>query len=446
MSLNPTARKLANGNIELSWTPDPSCFGYRFYRDNVAVAKSTRPTQYLTTFAAETDGKSHSYGIAKAVETVTEFVVFPPIDPGPPPSGVVRDCFPGEWPTVYAAVKAGETILMRGGLHNKIKLDRSFPATNRVTVKCETGSLAKGTDVVGGAGGNLFDTFFTRILAADTPNKNDQSVRAFNINGPVHDVDVVRSRIEGGFVGFSPYCGETDGGGFCTGIKLKDSEVLGSWGDLIHPNGCKGLEIDHNFIHDPQHLTAEHHDGFQPERCEDYVVTRNTYSWLLSPGHWTGPITDAGLGQAMMLSGDGSGRNKNGVIGNNLAHHWNGRGLNVKESDATKIYSNTILFCGDEIAITFGVGCSGTEAWNNIGESFYSQGPPLAYFDYNWATKSGTNIAQPHGYSGDPKLGPDFKPLPGSPVRGKGIVRLGLPVVDLDGIIRPAVPGVGAFV
>jgi hypothetical protein len=79
--LNPQVKKLSGGKIEMTWTPDLSCFGYRFYRDGVAVAKGTKPEQAVTTFAAETDGQTHRYGIARALESAAESVNFPTVPP-----------------------------------------------------------------------------------------------------------------------------------------------------------------------------------------------------------------------------------------------------------------------------------------------------------------------------------------------------------------------------
>lgn len=89
-SLSPQARKLPSGKIELSWTPDTTCFGYRFYRDGVAVSKSTNSSQGKTNFAEETDGKSHRYGVARALEQISESVEFPATTPDPPPVGDYR--------------------------------------------------------------------------------------------------------------------------------------------------------------------------------------------------------------------------------------------------------------------------------------------------------------------------------------------------------------------
>ena len=184
----------------------------------------------------------------------------------PPPGGTVVDVFPGEFAAKFAAVTAGQTLYLRGGIHSKITLDRSFTAGNRVKIVCETGSLVKGVDIVGSAGGFTFGTpgsaqpsFYTRILASETANLGDISVRAFNINGPVHDVAIYSAHVEGGFIGVSPYSGTTP----CTNIEMYDSLIEQSWGDLSHPNNCNGLIFDHNVFRNPQHLTSEHHDCFQ---------------------------------------------------------------------------------------------------------------------------------------------------------------------------------------
>jgi hypothetical protein len=82
--MNPQAKKLPSGKVQLSWSPDASCFGYRFYRDGIPVSKGSNPSQASVTFAAETDGKPHSYGVARALEQPAESVVFPA--PAPVPS------------------------------------------------------------------------------------------------------------------------------------------------------------------------------------------------------------------------------------------------------------------------------------------------------------------------------------------------------------------------
>ena len=65
----------------MRWTPDPACFGYRFYINDHPVSKSTKPGQTTTTF--KTDGQPTAYGIAAAYEHAPETVVYP--TPPPPP-------------------------------------------------------------------------------------------------------------------------------------------------------------------------------------------------------------------------------------------------------------------------------------------------------------------------------------------------------------------------
>jgi len=132
MSLNPQASKQTNGMIRLTWTPDLTVFGYRFYRDGVAVAKGTRPEQASTTFKAETDGKSHWYGVARALAQVSESVGFPASEafgsslaqPFPEIAGIPKVC--STWPQLASALAAGgviETVAKIGipnGVHNAI--------------------------------------------------------------------------------------------------------------------------------------------------------------------------------------------------------------------------------------------------------------------------------------------------------------------------------------
>lgn len=83
MALNPKVTPNRDGSIHMTWTPDLSAFGYRFYRDAVKVSKSSDPSQQSTNFAKETDGKKHSYGISAARDGAIEAVDFG----GPGPSG-----------------------------------------------------------------------------------------------------------------------------------------------------------------------------------------------------------------------------------------------------------------------------------------------------------------------------------------------------------------------
>jgi hypothetical protein len=105
-ALNPKVSKKADGTILMNWNPDTSCFGYRFYRDGIAVSKSTKPTQATTTFKAETDGRQHSYGLARATEQTPEEVEFP-ADPTPPPPPPPP---PPPTPSIKGSIAQGSTL------------------------------------------------------------------------------------------------------------------------------------------------------------------------------------------------------------------------------------------------------------------------------------------------------------------------------------------------
>lgn len=82
MPLNPKTAPLPSGKIEMTWTPDPTVFGYRFYRDGTPVSKGSNALQDKITFGAETDGKSHAYGIGSSLmPTSREDSIYPPIPP-----------------------------------------------------------------------------------------------------------------------------------------------------------------------------------------------------------------------------------------------------------------------------------------------------------------------------------------------------------------------------
>jgi hypothetical protein len=95
--LNPEITPAGPGKVRMTWTPDPACFGYRFYVNDHPVSKSTKPSQTTTTFAH--DGQPTAYGIAAAHEKPAETVLYPAPSPpaGKPPA--VR--------TNYAAMPLG---------------------------------------------------------------------------------------------------------------------------------------------------------------------------------------------------------------------------------------------------------------------------------------------------------------------------------------------------
>lgn len=371
----------------------------------------------------------------------------------------VTDVFPGGWNAALAAASDGSTLFLRGGTHNMISANRSFSTSNPLKVICESGTLVKGVLLTDGANGYVFgdanaapytDTFVARILAADTPDLNDISVRTFNIDGHVTNVKVVNARLQGGFITYSPYSGGTA----CGSLELRGSIIENAWGDLSHPNNCNGLIIDHNIFRNPQHLTAEHHDCFQPQSTSNFQFTRNICYWTSGPGAFAGYTVNY-LGQCVMLSGN-AGANSNGYIANNLFHHFNGRAVNMNNSSGIVVVNNTIDKCGDGIGITMGTGMSNHEIWNNIMECAFLEGPTPLYFDYNWLTGENNyfgNIQGNNFWEGAPGWidTTNYELTLASPARTKGINRsssisLGTPTIDLDGNVRPSTPGLGCRV
>jgi hypothetical protein len=140
-----------------------------------------------------------------------------------------------------------------------------------------------------------------------------------------------------------------------------------------------------------------------------------------------------------MLSG-GDGPNSNGLIANNLFHHYNGRAINMNGTSGLWVVNNTIDHCGDGIGITMGSGMSNHHIWNNIMECAYLAGPTPAFFDYNWLTGGNGylgNIQGVHYWTGDPSWvdRTNYELTASSPARGKGIVHDAgeYPSIDLDG-------------
>lgn len=79
MGLNPKVTD-QGAKVKMTWTPDLTCQGYRFYVDGVAVSRTFKPEAAQTTFEKK-DG-THSYGIQM-------MDVVPPLEevqfPAPPP-------------------------------------------------------------------------------------------------------------------------------------------------------------------------------------------------------------------------------------------------------------------------------------------------------------------------------------------------------------------------
>ena len=425
--------------ITLGWTPIP-CLGYVLYADG--VRKSNSWDQAKSSWKTAKAGEIRVVALGAAATGV-----WPPV--APPPPGTVIDCWPGEWAAKLVVAKPGDTIMLHG-VHGKLTVDRAFPTDNRLTVACAADGLVKGgrqaVEFVSNYNGYVFQDFRATILAVDTPNLDDIGVRTISFNGSATagNVRFRRCQLQGGYGTWYPY----SSAGRCVNLELLDSDISLAWGDLVHAQNCNGLTIDHCVLHDLQHLTAEHHDAFQPESVDGFQFTRNHVYWTSGPGHYTGK-TAAYLGQGIMVSGNAGTPPsvRNGVIGNNLIERYNGRPLNIQGAAGLLVYNNTLLDSGDGVSITFGGGTSGIEVWNNLVESCWQEGPAPVFYGSQWlAGPSGSNIHGNPEWTGDPGLDAAYKPVTGSPVRGKGVERAGQPAVDLDGVSRPAVPGLGAYI
>lgn len=88
--LNPKIQPAGAGKVRMTWTPDPSAFGYRFYVNDHPVSKSSRPGQSSTTFSF--DGQPTAYGISASYEHPAETVIYPASSPvsTPRPTWAVR--------------------------------------------------------------------------------------------------------------------------------------------------------------------------------------------------------------------------------------------------------------------------------------------------------------------------------------------------------------------
>lgn len=360
----------------------------------------------------------------------------------PPPVTDVIDVFPGEWVTKYSQAKAGSVFRLRNGNHSKITLDKSFPADQRVTIMGESldKCIIRGGISHPGGGGYILRGVHPQILASDISNHDDIHPRSVDMSGPVHDVRYEKSIIEGGYIGFSPYCSSPN---WATNIELDQSDLFGQWGDWTHPNGVKNLRITRCKAYGMLHLSSEHHDFVQPQRVDGLIIDSNEVSWPEKMGSGI-------IGQCIMLSGNADpAGNKNIKIINNLFHHYPGRPINMNYSQNVLIAFNTMQDAGDGIMLTFGDGMSGVTVVNNIlGRAYIDNAAPANFImDGNWLTDNYSGNTQGTNYRhGDPKFIDRVKYAlaTDSPARGFGthMSIADLPMYDMDGKPRTSlVPG-----
>jgi hypothetical protein len=380
------------------------------------------------------------------------------VTPPAPSTGTVRTAQPGQAAAAIAASSGGDTVVLQGGWHPALVLAKDFPVTSRLLVKADPGSGIKSNSAANpvsldynGHAGYEFDLRGSLGVRRDLlsgESYSDIGIRAIEAHGGKHIT--YRGPIYGGFVGFSPY---GPAGNWTDSLELADFDLSGSWGDLIHPNGFYNLTVHRGKIHDPQHLTSEHHDCFQPQNGDGFLLDRIEAYWTSGAGAYAGPTTSY-LGQVVMISGE-QGAVKNGVISNVLAHHYNGRFINCNGITGLDIVCCTEQNCGDGIGITVGTNVSGLRVWDNIVECVYTSGSTPALLDHNWYTgripdgylgnAQGTNWK-----NGDPKFLSTgvggYKLAADSPCRGFGTATPAPPAVDLGGAARdPAHVVVGCW-
>jgi len=394
--------------------------------DGGAASACTSPTSFGSlatgthTFAATASGSGGS-ATASFTWTVTAWT----------PSGNVLSATPSTVLTTIAQAAAGDTVVLQAGSYAKLVLPRSF-TTGRVTLKCDSSATIAGVDTNGQSGYTFQDC---RVAI---PASTDSSVRTVENRGPSQNITWQHCTISGGFVTWDVYGAS---GQWARNIALVDSDVFGGAGDLIHTNGVDGLRIEHNAIHDPQHLTAEHHDGWQAQYTSNAQFVRNVVYWTSGTGAYSGETSNY-LGQGIMLSGN-AGAVSNVYIANNLIHHYNGRPLNMNGTSGVQIVNNTFQNSGDGVSVTFGSNLSGVEVWNNILQTAWTDtGIQPSFFEDNWLTGSSSgwlgNVKGSTYWTGDPGFvdRSSYKLTSTSPARGKGLTRAGTPANDLDNNAR----------
>lgn len=355
--------------------------------------------------------------------------------------GTFTDASPGQAASVINAASGGNTVRLVGGVHPLLTLPKSFSGASPLTVRCAPGSYALGVNTNSRIG-YVFDTFESHI-AAEFSNQN---LSPFYVSGASEDITIIRSKLSGGYDCLKQYCAAP---GWARRIKLIDSELYGAGGDLIHINGVDDLLIEHNYLHDPATGGAEHHDAFQNQRGKNFQFLRNIVTWPGTPVDF--------VNQCMMLGGV---EMDNGLIANNLFHHWRG-GIGIiviTWTGASKldIVNNTFYDNSNDISINlngdYGA-IPSVHIWNNIIESIYaSGGASPAYMNTNWIRTprsghpNGSNIIG----TGAPGFVNNvaYELTGGSAARSAGIAHTGLvgstPAADLDGTTRPSPPGLGA--
>jgi chitodextrinase len=368
-----------------------------------------------------------------------------PPPPPPPPGGTVRDARPGQALSVIAASSSGDTVRLVGGVHPKLTLNKNFP-TCCVTITDDNSGHIQGVDT-GGVGGYVFDSIDSRA-----PGSSDINVAAFYVHGASQDITIIRSKLSGGHLALKQYVRQP---AWARRIKLIDSELWGSWGDLIHIDGADDLLIEHNYLHDPTQ-TSTHNDAYQVQRANNWRVLRNTIEWDTIP---RGGGPNQGIMVSRALSTDTI---TSGVIANNLIAHWHGgRPLIVTNIiGGLNIVNNTIVDSGDGIGITV-TGWNGPVdnvfIWNNILQSvYYERGAVADLLDTNWYTEpSRGNVLGANAHTGSPGFvvqtaiagtgSTSYDLTPSSPARSLGLMRPGTPSNTIDGSQRGNPPGLGAW-
>lgn len=356
-------------------------------------------------------------------------------------SGSVLEAFPGQAVSVINGATIGQTVLLRGGIHSGFTLPKSVTG-GVITVTCESGTYVRGL-TTGGHSGYVFDGFDSRL----PPEFVNYNIAAFYISGQSDNITIKNSYLEGGYLCLKVYCASP---GFSTNLTLQDSELVGPGGDLIHVDGANGIVIDHNYLHDPVAGGAEHKDGLQIQRGNNWHFTRNIVKWDTIAVINDGPNQGVFVGQEPSPA-----KVTNGYIINNLFHHWHGGfPINVDASDGpTYVVNNTCADGASQDCIVVNDGNGPVQnvyIWNNIAGAVFNGTSPGAILrcDSNWWTDTsagntlGTNVV---GTGSNPGWVDHvaYELTGGSPCRSAGGTFTNTPTVDLDGNARPGTPGIG---
>jgi hypothetical protein len=240
-----------------------------------------------------------------------------------------------EFARALRSAGGGETIVLRPGTYGRHQLPKPYAA--RLTIR---GADRRAVQV---GGFSTFEDATPRTAAANvlitdmTISTRDRNMDAIRINRYAHDIAVSDVTIRGGrhsiSINAQPYGGEQ----WPFNISVRDSDLFGSWGDLVQIAGGRHLLFERNFIHDPLDNPDDHVDGIQSIASDALRIVANSFT---EPSEGT-----TGVNQAIILGRadpyDPALSVRNSYVANNLVYGWRGSGILLAGTSSTWVVNNT---------------------------------------------------------------------------------------------------------